>query len=130
MAKCKGCGTDTIDSWYGDWCDPCGGVMTRPDMLFFRHVATVDGPGGRLAIVWDVSTSDYALAYPRKVKASEIVREIDLNEFRAAPTCVAHGSLDAVLAIAHSQARGDSPDAPELSAAPSSTLAERSLIGL
>jgi len=133
---CQGCGLECRD-WYGDaWCDHCGGVMARPDLLIFRHVATVDGKGGRLPIVYDESTSDYKFRYPHTPKPSEALkRKIDdgfnpdFVRRRSAGFLSAHGSLDAILALALPWAKGDGSEV-ELSASPTSTVEERTLLGI
>lgn len=106
--------------------------MARPGFLIFRHVATVEGNGGRLPIVWDESTSDYKFRYPRIEKPSpKMQRNIDAIDFvrRRAQFLTAHGSLDGVLAIALPFAKGNG-DEVELSASPTSTAQERSLLGV
>ena len=130
---CMGCGRLSND-WYGDaWCDQCGGVMARPGLLIFRHVANVDGAGGRLPIVWDESTSDYKFRYPYTPKPSEKLRKsgIDGLDFmlRTPRFLSAHGSLDGVLALALPWAKGEGNEV-ELSAAPTSTQEERALLGV
>ena len=129
---CRGCGRQSRD-WFGDpWCDECGGVMARPGFLIFRHVSTVDGKGGRLPIVWDESSSDYVFRYPKKLNPSEKLKEnIDTFDFirRIPPFLATGGSLDAVLAIALPLVKGDG-DSVEISAAPTSTLEERALLGV
>ncbi len=129
---CQGCGREARD-WFGDaWCDHCGGVMARPGFLLFRHVATVDGPGGRLPIVWDESTSDYKFRYAHEAKPSEAYRRAmedfnpDFHRRRPANFRTQHGSFDSVLALAGSIAKGSS-DGIELSFAPTSTEEERKL---
>jgi hypothetical protein len=124
---CEKCGKPTHDTCYGNWCDACGGVATKSS-LTFRHVATVDGPGGRLAIVWDTCMLRYKFIYPNKVNPNAEART-DFGEFHAPKLLTAHGPLESLLMIAH---REVSPDgsAPELSAAPSSTPEERALMGI
>lgn len=106
--------------------------MARPGLLIFRHVATVDGKGGRLPIVWDETTSDYKFRYPRKEKPSQKLKQrIDHFDFKpqgGAKFCTVHSSLDGVLAMALPYAKGDG-DEVELSAAPTSTEEERALLG-
>lgn len=126
---CKGCKGDTIDTWYGEWCQVCGGTAVRPGVLIYRHVATVDGKGGRLAIVWDESTQDYAFIYPRKINPHAGSHDLD-GEFRLTKLCTAHGSLDAMLALAQPEAKGDGDEFPSLSASPFSTVAERKMMGI
>lgn len=130
---CRGCGRQSHD-WYGDaWCDACGGVMARPGFLIFRHVATVDGKGGRWPIVYDESTSDYKFRYPRVDKPSAKAKAagIDTIDFGRSRRqfLTAHGSLDGVLVLALPRAKGNG-DEVELSAAPTSTDEERTLLGV
>lgn len=124
---CEKCGKKTVPTVYGAWCDSCGGVATKSG-LTFRHVATVDGPGGRLAIVWDNCMLRYKFVYPNKVnpRAGD---PMEFGDFKAPSILTAHGPLESLLMIAHKEA---SPDGsiPTLSAAPSSTPEERALIGI
>lgn len=106
--------------------------MARPGLLIFRHVATVEGAGGRLPIVWDESTSDYKFRYPYTPKPSEKLRRIGIDadfKFSRPNFLSAHGSLDGVLALALPWAKG-SGDEVELSASPTSTQEERVLLGV
>ena len=149
MKACKGCGNAGGADWFGDpWCDPCGGIAGRPGMLLMRHVATVDGKGCRLPIVWDVSQSYYKFRHPKKVNPryealhKEAVDEhgnlrisledIDLNdEFPVTPVLtISNKSLDAVIALSQPIAKGDSDEWPGLSAAPTATKSERMLMRL
>ena len=131
--NCVGCNREEAHDWYGDaFCDSCGGVMARPELLIFRHVATVDGLGGRLPIVWDESTSDYKFRYPHKPNPSKKLRKHGIDqEFisRIPRFLTVHGSLDGVLDIALPIAKGEGEEV-ELSAAPTSTLEERALLGV
>jgi hypothetical protein len=104
--------------------------MARPDLLLFRHVATVDGGGGRLAIVFDASTRDYAFIYPHRQNPRAGHRDRDLGEFRTSPFVTAHGSLDSMIALAQPVARGELAEMPTLSASPFATTLERELIGV
>ena len=106
--------------------------MARRNLLIFRHVATVDGQGARLPIVWDESTSDYKFRYPHKPNPSQKMRKIGIDpDFarRAPRFLTVHGTLDAVLAIALPHAKGEGNEV-ELSAAPTSTPEERALLGV
>jgi hypothetical protein len=128
---CSGCGRECRD-WFGDaWCDECGGVMARPGLLIFRHVATVDGKGNRLPIVWDESSSDYKFRYPYVLKPTRKLMGIDpdFKRSRRDRFLTAHGTLDAILALALPHAKGDG-DEVELSAAPTSTPEERALLSV
>jgi len=124
---CVSCKGDTVDNPWGPWCDACGGVSFKPGQLFFRHVATVDGPGGRFPIVYDVSTSDYA--YILKDPNPD-VDKIDGDGFHRPSAQVVHGSLDAVIAISYPDVRGGGPDQPSLFPSPASTPEERQLMGV
>ena len=53
-----------------------------------------------------------------------------LEKFRPPKYLTAHGSLDAILALAQPYARGDGDDPPELSMAPTATQEEASLLNL
>lgn len=121
---CSNCNRDTNDTKWGPWCDPCGGVHVN-GKLFFRHVATVDGPGGRFPIVFDISTSDYAYMMRVVNPPSE---KRDMDGFSRPLLAVAHGTLDAMIALSFPDAAGDGSRQPELSAAPSSTELERAII--
>lgn len=107
--------------------------MARPDFLIFRHVATVEGAGGRLPIVWDESTSDYKFRYPYTPNPSKKMKRAGIDgfdfAFRTPSFLSAHGSLDGVLALALPWAKG-SGDEVELSASPTSTQEERALLGV
>ena len=107
--------------------------MARPGLLIFRHVANVDGAGGRLPIVWDESTSDYKFRYPYTPKPSEKLRKSGIEgldfRLRTPRFLSAHGSLDGVLALALPWAKGEGNEV-ELSAAPTSTQEERALLGV
>jgi hypothetical protein len=102
--------------------------MARPDLLLFRHVATLDGKGGRLSIVFDASAKCYALIHPNRRNPNAGKRDLDLGEFKRSPFLTEHGTLDAMIAIASGIARGDVEELPELSAAPSATPEERALV--
>lgn len=122
---CPNCDGPVNFTLFGAWCDTCGGVATRKGLLFFRHVATVDGAGGRYPIVFDVSTGDYAHMHPGTQPDTGPKVE---GEFRRPHVRVSHGSLDAVIALAYPDAKGDGEEAPELSAAPTATPEERAII--
>jgi len=146
---CVGCQKEAQETLWGVWCDSCGGVMLgNPPKLFFRHVATADGAGGRFPIVYDASSCSYAVAYPRPksdfVKCQYCGKETPADPveekrrdrsakelgFVRAPFYVSHGTLDAIIGIVQPMAKGDSPEVPELSQAPSSTPEERILLGI
>jgi len=124
---CPTCKGETRDSQFGSWCDPCGGVSYKPGVLFFRHVATVDGPGGRFPVVYDLSTSDYAYMF-KDPAPSRPGR--DLDGFRRPTVRVAHGSLDAMVALSYKDVKGDESAPPLLSVAPTSTKEERYILGV
>jgi hypothetical protein len=123
--SCVTCNRETHDNAWGPWCDVCGGVSFKPGQVFFRHVATVYGPGGRFPIVWDTSTSDYAYMH-KDPNPPSLKRDID--GFRRPPVRVSHGSLDAMIALSYPDVAGDG-ESPTLVSAPSATPHERSLIG-
>lgn len=130
---CVGC-ERVVHDWFGDpFCDFCGGVMSRPGFLLCRHVATVEGVGGRLPIVWDESISNYKFRYPYTPKPSEKMKRAGIDgfdfSFRTSGFLSAHGPLDAVLALALPWARGDGQEV-ELSLAPTSTPEEKALLGV
>lgn len=128
--NCVTCSGPVQHTLHGDWCDACGGVSFKPGQLFFRHVATVEGAGGRFPIVFDLSGNDYAASYPKPpgTLAMPILADADLG-FRPSGVFTVRGTLDAVIAIMQPVARGDSLEMPELSAAPSATDEEKVLIG-
>lgn len=135
---CMVCDGVTHD-WFGDtWCDACGGVLVpRPDkdpLLIFRHVATVDGAGGRLPVVWDESSRHYLFRWPNKVNpryAERNTERVDDIDFGPTPVLSSFGILDAVLVQALNAARGpEGGDLPTVSVAPSSTPEERALLGV
>jgi hypothetical protein len=104
--------------------------MARPGFLIFRHVATVEGKGGRLPIVWDESNQYYKFRYPfvgnpnapvNRGIDGDFVRRFSRTQFRSAM-----GAFDAVLTMAATHAKGDG-DSVELSFAPTSTEEERKL---
>ncbi len=145
MKTCLGCGELSTADWFGDaWCDPCGGVMGLKNFLIFRHVATLHGAGARLPVVWDESGQYYKFRHPTRVnprfeqKMLEVIKRKKLGleprksveaEFDAGPILtISHKSLDAVLTIAQPIAKGGSEEWPELSAAPSATESERSIM--
>lgn len=137
--RCKKCNSEVVENAWGDWCDYCGGVIVGTK-LFFRHVATVEGKGGRYPIVYDLSAETYGVAWPKKVVFVKCVycgmqtpgddpRDglTRLDDLRVSYYSK-RGSLDAMLAFIEPVARGESVELPELSAAPSSTPEERKLI--
>lgn len=124
---CLSCKQEGVETLWGCWCDRCGGVaLDGPagPRLFFRHVATADGAGGRFPIVWDISTADYAVLLPKRNER----KGRDEDGFRPPTWLTAHGSLDAVIAAIQPYAQGDSEEWPVLSAAPTATEAELDLL--
>lgn len=111
----------------GLWCDRCGGVMLpgpEGPRLFFRHVATADGAGGRFPIVWDISMSDYmVLTKERNPRGGR-----DIDGLRPPHLIACHGSLDAVIAFIQPHAKGASDEWPSLTAAPTATDDEKALL--
>ena len=141
MISCVGCGRETIQDMWGNWCDNCGGVVIGPPpRLFFRHVATLDGAGGRYSVVYDLSSESYGVAWPKKstmVKCTHCgqltpgdnVRFglLQLDEINPQYYST-RGTLDAVVALIQPVARGDSDELPTLSVAPSCTEEERKIL--
>lgn len=139
---CKGCNRETVENAWGHWCDNCGGVVVgNPPKLFFRHVATVDGPGGRYPIVFDVSAGAYGVAWDRKVTLVKCIhcgqqtpsddhrKDLTrLDELRPHGYYSKRGTLDAMLAFIQPIARGDGEDFPEISAHPNATDEEKLII--
>ncbi len=123
---CANCGNTSRDSILGAWCDTCGGYFPKKGQPLFRHVATADGPGGRLPICFDYSTADYCVAWEREIKQFVKYKK---DWVQSKKTYISHGSLDAVLAKASEEASG--PDvAPELTVAPSATREEQEIVNL
>lgn len=127
---CFMCGGQTHDdNPWGPWCDACGGIAAGPGRLLFRHVATVEGPGGRFPIVWDVSTSDYAYMlktpHPPDPKRD---KQRDMDGFKRPRVQVAHGTLDAVIAISYPDVKGEADEGVYLYPAPTSTEEERAIM--
>lgn len=110
---------------WGSWCDPCGGVYIRPGVQLIRHVATVEGAGGRFPIVFDLSTSDYAYVFKDPHTEAPVKR--DMDGFHRSHLRIAHGTLDAAIALSYPDAKGNGTEV-FLSAAPSSTHEERKLV--
>jgi hypothetical protein len=102
-------------------------VSFRPGTLFFRHVATVEGPGGRFPIVYDLSTSDYA--YMHKDLNPESDKK-DIDGFRRPRARVSHGALNAVIAVSFPDVRPREGEEGGvfLSAAPSATPEEKAIV--
>jgi len=133
---CMGCRREVDETWFGPWCEDCGGVMARPDFLLFRHVATVSGGGGAFAIVWDASLHDYVFIVPKPDDPTQPMPNPHANkidhlgggEFRRPPIIKVHGSLDAMIAFAQPWAKGKAEELPTLSAAPQATPEEKSII--
>lgn len=143
--NCLACLQETVHNAWGEWCDRCGGVVTgstKDPKLFFRHVATADGPGGRFPVVYDISSESYGVAWPKPSRETRCVHcgrltPVDaksglsnLDDMRQPAFYSSRGSLDAILAIALQKARGDSIEVPEISGAFSSTPEERQIMGL
>ncbi len=131
---CPGCEAEVPNSYLGPWCDSCGGLMVRPGVLLLRHVATVDGPGGRYPIVFDLSCQDYSCTIPVP-PPNYNPGELDEDGFHPPPlTTYRAPSLDAIIALMQPIASGPKgpdglpPPMPELSAAPSATPRERAVI--
>lgn len=142
--NCQSCGKQTVENEWGNWCDPCGGVVMnfgegtkRSTRLIFRHVATVHGAGGRFPVVFDLTANEYGVAWPKKMHNVRCVHcgkdtPVDnrsglavLEEMRGGHIYASsRGSLDAMLALAQPLAMGESQEVPELSAAPSATAVE------
>jgi hypothetical protein len=117
--------------------------MGTDTLLLMRHVATVDGAGGRLPIVWDVSQQHYKFRHPRetnprfkrmRAEAEERAkkglpprRQLD-PLFAVSPVLTISGTLDAVLAMAQPIAQGESKELPNLSHAPTATDVEKAAI--
>ena len=140
--NCLGCGDEVVVNEWGNWCDKCGGVILagKPPRLFFRHVATVDGKGGRFPIIYDLSSASYGVAWPRKVTYVTCIHcggktpgddpreglarlddlKVSFNSKR--------GSLEAMMALIQPIARGDSDDFPEISAAKTATQEEENIV--
>lgn len=115
----------------GNWCDSCGGVAGRKGLILLRHVATLDGKGGRFPIVYDISTSDYAATFPKAPDAPvmQMLSDMDIG-FHAPTVHTVHGTLDGVIAVMQPISRGDAENWPELSVAPTATDEEKSLLGI
>lgn len=133
QAACLGCERQVPVTAVGVWCDACGGVAIRPGDLLLRHVATVDGVGGRFAIVFDKSTSDYSVTVPVPTPRAKAGKR-DLDGFLPPPFTTFHGPLDLVIAMAQPYARGpkgpngEAPELPELFAAPTTTPEEKAIL--
>jgi len=138
--KCVRCGGETVQDQWGDWCDDCGGVAASLDKMMFRHVATVNGAGGRFAVVYDSSTADYGVMWPREdsmvicihcgQQTPSEVRSglMQLDGMKPSKYYSKRGSLDAMLAFIQPIARRGSEELPELSVAPTATKQERELV--
>ena len=132
---CPGCTAEVPNYFLGPWCDACGGIASRLGVLLLRHVATVDGPGGRFPIVFDASCQDYSCSANMPPPGYDPTKR-DEDGFRPAPITTFHGTLDAVISLMQPIARGpktldgEAPPLPELSAAPSATPQEKALLVL
>lgn len=130
---CRGCKKKVPVYLLGAWCDDCGGIMSRSGALILRHVATVDGPGGRFPIVYDASTHDYSCSFSRATPRSASKKH-DEDGFRIPHITTLRGTLDAVLALMQPIVRGpkndagDPPPMPVLTPAPTTTAAEKALL--
>jgi hypothetical protein len=117
--------------------------MGTKTLLLMRHVATVDGAGGRLPIVWDVSQQYYKFRHPKETNPRFKRMKAEAEErakkglpprkrldplFAVSPVLTISGTLDAVLAMAQPIAQGDSKELPNLSHAPTATEPERQQI--
>jgi hypothetical protein len=83
--------------------------------------------------VFDISTQDYAYMFkdplPPRARAGDI--DGDVDGFRPSPVRIAHGTLDAMIALSYGDVRGDGDGTNlEVSASPVSTPEERRLIGV
>ncbi len=136
MLTCPGCGTTVPPYFLGPWCDTCGGIMARPGVLLLRHVATVDGPGGRFPIVFDRSCDDYSCSIPKAPRPEAQMKLRDEDGFKRPRITTYRGSLDLVIAMMQPIARGpkgpdgEAPPMPELSAAPFATDEEKALLAV
>lgn len=141
--NCPGCTQETVHNMWGEWCDPCGGVMLGvPPILFFRHVATLSGAGGRFPIIYDKSASGYGIAWPRlvaNVRCIHCGRDTpaearkgltNLDDIKPAGFYSTRGTLDEIIAIGQPLAKGESTELPELFVAPSATPEEVAAINL
>lgn len=139
--NCLACEKETIENAWGNWCDFCGGVVIgQPPILFFRHVATVEGAEGRFPIVFDSSAGQYGVSWPKKIDQvrcihcgmntpTENTKDITgFGEFRSQKYYSSRGSLDAMLTLIWPHAKGNSLDIPTLSAAPTSTDIEKKIL--
>ena len=126
---CITCMDPVVETVWGPWCDKCGGVRAPTGLLIFRHVATAYGDGGRHPIVFDASTESYAVVMPhlRNPHAGEMD---SFGEFRKSPLVMAHGTIDAMIALVQPLARGDGHHLPSLAPAPSATKEERVVVRL
>jgi hypothetical protein len=128
---------------WGNWCDSCGGVVLgNPPKLFFRHVAVVDGAGGRFPIVYDLSTETYGIAWPRKVVQVKCIHcaqltpvearkdLTNLDDIKPSGFYSKRGSLNEMIAAGQPLAQGDSSELPSLDPAPSATAEEVAIIRL
>jgi hypothetical protein len=128
---------------WGEWCDPCGGVMLgSPPILFFRHVATLRGKGGTFPIVFDKSTDNYAIAWPRLIAnvrcihcgrdtPAEVRKGLtNLDDMRPSGFYSTRGSLNEMIAIGQPLAKGQFDELPEKFVAPSATVEEVEIVNL
>lgn len=138
--NCIGCKQETVENMWGNWCDTCGGVVLgNPPGLFFRHVATLIGAGGRFPIVYDKSADAYGVAW---VKKTIFVKCIhcglntpadarhglnNLDDIKPSGFFSTRGSLNEVIAIGQPLAQGDSKELPEWALAPTATPEEAAI---
>lgn len=116
--------------------------MGQPPRLFFRHVATLEGIGGRYPIVYDLSSENYGVSWLRviqKVRCVHCGQDTPVEERRGLAALddikvrnyySQRGSLDAMLALIQPIAQGISGEVPELSVAPTATQEEKDLLGI
>lgn len=132
---CRGCKKKVPVYLLGAWCDDCGGIMARSGVLILRHVATVDGPGGRFPIVYDASACDYSCSFPQAT-LRPASKKHDEDGFRIPHITTVRGTLDAVLALMQpivrgpKNAAGDPPPLPKLETAPTATKDETAILAL
>lgn len=139
--NCVGCRREAVENEWGAWCDECGGVVLgNPPKLFFRHVATVEGQGGRFPIVYDISAEEYGVAWRRRVlmvkcvhcgqqTPAETRRGLTLlDDLRTTQYYSKRGPLDLMLAHIQPIAKGDSEELPAIFASPQTTEEEKKVL--
>ena len=136
MGPCKKCGGETRDYFGQPWCDKvCHGVVTDTGVLLLRHVATVDGSGGRLPIVHDASLNEYLFRWPGKknprFSGDSGSIETSMDVIPSTPILSTFGPLDVVMTSAFNAVRAKGTgEQPLISIAPSCTKEEKALIGV